>query len=164
LQTDRTEPTELAETAPAPTQRPPRPPAVGICNSRGLASHCESRTWVPLTARAVGSRAEEIVMELYYKDLISEEATLDKLVDDLALLVQGADEVAQAAGARVLSLPREEISTRLSRLKEGCRLARQDALACARATDRLFRRYPYSSLGIAFALGILVGTLANRRR
>ena len=103
-------------------------------------------------------------MELYYKDLISEDASLDKLVDDLVLLVQGADEVADAAGARIVGLPREEITTRLARLKEGCRQAKQDAMACARATDRLFRRYPYSSLGIAFAFGILAGALLTRRR
>jgi ElaB/YqjD/DUF883 family membrane-anchored ribosome-binding protein len=102
-------------------------------------------------------------MELYYKDLISEEASLDKLVDDLALLVQGADEVVEAAGGKVAGVPAQEISTRLARLKAGCRQAKQDAIACARATDRLFRRYPYSSLGFAFAFGLLVGALVKRR-
>ena len=103
-------------------------------------------------------------MELYYKDLISEEASLDKLVDDLMLLVQGADEVADAAGARIVGLPKEEITTRLAKLKESCRRAKQDAVACARATDKLFRHYPYSSLGIAFASGMLIGAMLNRRR
>jgi ElaB/YqjD/DUF883 family membrane-anchored ribosome-binding protein len=98
-------------------------------------------------------------MELYYKNLISEEGSLDKLVDDLMLLVQGADEVAAAAG-----MAKEEVTPRLARLKESCRRAKQDALACARATDQLCRRYPYSSVGVAFGLGILVGTLLTRRR
>jgi len=31
-------------------------------------------------------------MELYYKDLISEDASLEKLVDDLMLVVQGAND------------------------------------------------------------------------
>ena len=103
-------------------------------------------------------------MELYYKDLISEDASLDKLVDDLMLLVQGADEVAEAAGANVGDLQKAELTSRLARLKAGCLQAKRDALACARATDKLFRRYPYSSLGIAFAFGILVGAMVNRRR
>ena len=103
-------------------------------------------------------------MELYYKDLISEEASLVKLVDDLMLLVQGADEVADAAGGRIVGVPKEEITSRLAKLKESCRRARHDAVECARATDRLFRRYPYSSLGIAFAFGILIGAKLNRRR
>jgi ElaB/YqjD/DUF883 family membrane-anchored ribosome-binding protein len=103
-------------------------------------------------------------MELYYKDLISEEASLDQLVDDLMLLVQGADEVAEAAGSNIINLPKAEITSRLARLKAGCRQAKRDALACAQATDKLFRRYPYSSLGIAFAFGIIVGAVFNRRR
>jgi ElaB/YqjD/DUF883 family membrane-anchored ribosome-binding protein len=99
-------------------------------------------------------------MELYYKDLISKEASLDKLVDDLMFLVQGADEVAELAGVNLAAAPKEEISHRLVRLKESCRLIKQRAVA----TDKLFRQYPYSSLGFAFAAGILVGALLNRRR
>ena len=45
-------------------------------------------------------------MELYYKDLISEEASLERLVDDLMLVVQGADQFADASGA--LSGPKKE--------------------------------------------------------
>ena len=102
-------------------------------------------------------------MELYYKDLISEEGSLDKMVDELMLLVQGAEEAAGAAIAQGGSLKKEEITTRLARLKEGCRRATGHALAGARATDQLFRRYPYSSLGIAFAVGVLVGVALKRR-
>jgi ElaB/YqjD/DUF883 family membrane-anchored ribosome-binding protein len=97
-------------------------------------------------------------MELYYKDLISEEGSLDKMVDDLMLLVQGAEEVTGAGG-----LPKEEITTRLARLKAGCRRATEHAMAGAQTTDKLFRRYPYSAVGVAFALGVLVGVALKRR-
>jgi len=46
--------------------------------------------------------------ELYYKDLISEDASLEKLVDDLMLLVQGANELAEAAGAKLGPAEQEE--------------------------------------------------------
>ena len=59
-------------------------------------------------------------MELYYKDLISEEASLEKLVDDLMRVVQGVEELAQAAGANPAELGAEELTSRLSRLKESC--------------------------------------------
>jgi ElaB/YqjD/DUF883 family membrane-anchored ribosome-binding protein len=103
-------------------------------------------------------------MELYYKDLISEEASLEKLVDDLMLVVQGADEFVQAAGATLAGPQKEEITTRLHRLKEGCKRIESQAVASALAVDKVMRQYPYSSLGFAFALGLLAGRCLKRSR
>jgi ElaB/YqjD/DUF883 family membrane-anchored ribosome-binding protein len=102
-------------------------------------------------------------MELYYKDLISEEASLEKLVDDLMFLVQGANEFAAEAGAKLGSVPREELTNKLERLKSGCLRLKQQAIAGAVATDKMMRRYPYSSVGIGFGVGLLVGILIRRR-
>jgi len=98
-------------------------------------------------------------MEVYYKDLISEEASLEKLVDDLMRLVQGADEYAQVASAHLAEHKREEIRTRLARIKEHCQRLKYQAVAGAQATDKLLRQHPYASLGVAFALGFLAGAL-----
>jgi ElaB/YqjD/DUF883 family membrane-anchored ribosome-binding protein len=103
-------------------------------------------------------------MELYYKDLISKEASLDKLVDNLMLLVQGADEFAEAAGSKATPQTREEIRSRLERLKDGCRQIKEQTVAGARATDKLLRRYPYSSIGFAFAIGLLTSRLISSGR
>ena len=103
-------------------------------------------------------------MELYYKDLISEEASLEKLVDDLMLVVQGADEFARAAGVSLDPQPKAEITTRLERLRESCRRVKHQAIVGARATDKLMRQHPYSSLGLVFAAGVLAGLLLNGRR
>jgi ElaB/YqjD/DUF883 family membrane-anchored ribosome-binding protein len=103
-------------------------------------------------------------MELYYKDLISEEASLEKLVDDLMLVVQGADEFVQAAGAALGADQKQEITTRLQRLKESCHRIERHAVDRALAVDRVLRRYPYSSLGFAFAFGLLAGGCIRRRR
>jgi|SRR4051812_35732546 ElaB/YqjD/DUF883 family membrane-anchored ribosome-binding protein len=103
-------------------------------------------------------------MELYYKDLISEDASLEKLVDDLMLVVQGANEFAEAAGANLAQFKRDEIQTRLQRLKESCRKIKDQAMAGAVATDKVLREHPYSSLGFAFACGLLAGTLVTRKR
>jgi len=103
-------------------------------------------------------------MELYYKDLISEEASLEKLVDDLMLVVQGAEEFAQAAGASLPSARKFEITSRLARLKESCRRIRQHTVATAQAADKTLREYPYSALGFAFGLGLMLGALLHKRR
>jgi ElaB/YqjD/DUF883 family membrane-anchored ribosome-binding protein len=103
-------------------------------------------------------------MELYYKDLISKESSLEKLVDDLMLVVQGADELAQAAGTQLGETEKEELHTRLEQLKMGCERLQQHAVAGARAADRVMRRYPYSTAGFAFAAGLLVAWGLCRRR
>ncbi|MEY2429650.1 MAG: hypothetical protein QOJ40_2535 [Verrucomicrobiota bacterium] len=103
-------------------------------------------------------------MELYYKDLISEDASLENLVDNLTLIVQGADELARAAGLNSSDPRTAEIATRLQRLKTTCGRVRKQALAGAAATDKLLRRYPYSSLGFAFALGVIATVALMKRR
>src|SRR5947208_2040447 len=102
-------------------------------------------------------------MELYYKDLISEEASLEKLVDDLMLVVQGADAFAQAAGLKLADRPAAEIATRLERLKTSCQRVKKQAIASAMATDKLLRHHPYSSLGFAFGVGVLAAMLMTRK-
>jgi ElaB/YqjD/DUF883 family membrane-anchored ribosome-binding protein len=95
-------------------------------------------------------------MELYYKDLISKDASLDKLVEDLNRVVQGADEWAQKAGLDQKNPETREILSRLERLKENCRRVKEQAVAGAQATDKMMRRHPYSSAGIAFGLGLIL--------
>jgi ElaB/YqjD/DUF883 family membrane-anchored ribosome-binding protein len=105
----------------------------------------------------------ELLMELYYQDLISKDASLEKLVDDLVLVVQGADEFAEAAAANLKGLPKEEFAGRLARLKESCLRVKDQAVAGAVAADKVLRRYPYSSIGFAFGLGLLAAVLFCRR-
>jgi ElaB/YqjD/DUF883 family membrane-anchored ribosome-binding protein len=98
-------------------------------------------------------------MELYYKDLISEDASLEKLVDNLTLVVQGADEFAAAASAGLETERRREISSRLQRLKDACRRIEDRTIYTAQAAGKMVRRFPYSSAGFAFGLGLLIGAL-----
>ena len=103
-------------------------------------------------------------MELYYKDLISKDSSLDKLVDDLMLVVQGADELAQAAGTGLGESDKAEITSGLYRLKLGCQRLQARAISGAHAADKLMRRYPYSTAGFAFAVGLLAGQCFHRKR
>ena len=94
-------------------------------------------------------------MELYYKDLISEDASLEQLVEDLELVVRGANLAPE---------PRAEITTRLRRLKAGCRVLHGHAVAAGLATDRFVRKYPYSAVSLAFATGLVAASLLTRKR
>jgi ElaB/YqjD/DUF883 family membrane-anchored ribosome-binding protein len=102
-------------------------------------------------------------MEVYYKDLISEEASLEKLVDDLTLVVQGADAFVEEAAANLPGERRQEIAGRLARLKQSYRRVKDQTVAGAVAADKVLRRYPYYSLALAFGLGLLAGTLLSRK-
>ena len=103
-------------------------------------------------------------MELYYKDLISEDASLDKLVDDLMLVVQGASEIAQVAGSHLDPEQNAAIHSKIQAIKESCNRIKEHAVSGMRATDKLLRRYPYSSIGFAFGLGILTALGVQRAR
>ena len=99
-------------------------------------------------------------MELYFKDLISTEATLEKLVDDLALIVHGVDDLARAVGAQISEQSRQEVAGRLSRLKERCQNLSRQTVEVARRGDRFLRRNPHWFMGAAFGLGMVVGVKA----
>jgi len=85
-------------------------------------------------------------------------------VDDLMLVVQGTDDFVQAAGANLQGLPREEILSRLVRLKHACRRLQHQAGAKALRLDKLMRQYPYSVAGFAFAFGVLAGSFLKSGR
>ena len=103
-------------------------------------------------------------MEVYFKNFISEESSLEKLVDDLSSVVQGADEYASAIGTHLPEQAREEVATRLNRLKESCQRLKQQTIAGAHATDKMLRAHPYLSLTVIFAAGWLIGAKAGRKR
>lgn len=119
------------------------------------------------TARSVRDVAREGVngiMELYYKDLISADTSLEKLVDDLMFIVQGANELAEAAGATLTPTKRKAIRRRLDEIKQSCLRIRDQVVHGAHATDRLLHKHPYSTIGIAFAGGVLAGFLLKKVR
>lgn len=103
-------------------------------------------------------------MEVYFKDLISEDSSLEKLVDDLSRVVQGADDLAKAMGSEVPEQTRQEVVGQLNRLKAKCQRLKEQAVSGARATDKIVRANPYASLAVMFGLGLFIGCRVLRRR
>ena len=101
-------------------------------------------------------------MEVYFKELISKESSLNKLVEDLERVVQGADDFAQSLGDKLAEQP--EIADRLRRLKDGCQRINEEIVEGAHATDRFVRKNPYSCIGAAVLVGLLVGSHLSRRK
>jgi len=102
-------------------------------------------------------------MEVYFKELISKDASLEKLVDDLERVVQGADNFAKSIGVNLAEYPRTELAHRLRHLKESCQELNQEIRARAQATDRMVRKNVYSFIGAAALLGIFTGFKLGRK-
>ena len=94
----------------------------------------------------------------------------DKLVADMKVVIADAEELlkatASAAGDRVSAArTRMEDSLRTARVKlaEAQEVVVDKAKAAARATDDYVHDHPWQAIGIAAAVGVVVGLLMNRR-
>jgi ElaB/YqjD/DUF883 family membrane-anchored ribosome-binding protein len=103
-------------------------------------------------------------MEVYFKNLSSEEVSTEKLVEDLLMLVQDAEELVKATGANIAEASKQELMTALERVKSRAEQMKDRAVAGARATDRVIRDNPYRSLAVIFGVGMIAGMIVNRRR
>lgn len=102
-------------------------------------------------------------MEVYFDNLTAENASLEKLAEDVTLLLQDAEALVQASGGELSESSKVELENALERVKSRGQRIKQQALAGVRATDRVIRRYPYQSLSVVFGLGFLLGALLKRR-
>ena len=101
-------------------------------------------------------------MEVYFKELISKESSLNKLVDNLERVVQGADDLAQSLGTKLAEQP--EIAQSLQRLKDSCQRINDNIVEGAHATDRFVRRNPYPFIAGAALLGMFAAFQFSRRK
>lgn len=98
------------------------------------------------------------------------EITTDKLMEDLRLVVSDAEELLKAtagqAGEKVGNARvRAEDSIRAAKasLEEAGQLAAEHTREAARAADDYVRENPWTAVGIAAGVGILIGVLINRK-
>ena len=107
-------------------------------------------------------------MEEHYHNMTSTggDLTRERLVEDLRSLVRDAEELlksgAEEVGGKAAEL-RARLQTSLDKAKDTCRKLEGHAVESAKAADRVIRRHPYESMGIAFGVGVLLGVLINRR-
>jgi ElaB/YqjD/DUF883 family membrane-anchored ribosome-binding protein len=101
-------------------------------------------------------------METYFSNMTAGEGTKEKLVQDLMTLVNDAEALVKAAGGQLADKSKTELVTALDRVKNSCRKMQDHAVAGARSADRVIREHPYQSVGVAFAIGLLIGVLAMR--
>ena len=87
----------------------------------------------------------------------------DRLVKDLRGVVSDAENLVKAT-ANDLGDKAKDARAKLMATLESAKVTLQEkAVAGARATDKLVRDNPYQSLGISFALGLLLGVVVTRK-
>ena len=90
----------------------------------------------------------------------------EKLVADLKTVARDAEDLIKAtagAAAEKTKEARDRLVEALESAKDACRRLEENALDGAKATYKAIREHPYQSAGIAFAAGLLIGVLVNRR-
>lgn len=101
-------------------------------------------------------------MEVYFDNLTSDKVSVNKLVEDVSSLVRDAEELVQSTGDSVAASTKEKLEHTLERVRSRSERIREQAVASARATDKIIRLHPYQSLGVAFGAALLVGFLCGR--
>ena len=98
------------------------------------------------------------------------EITTDKLMEDLRLVVSDAEELLKATAG----LAGENVNNARARAEDSVRAARariadaghvvaEQTREAAKAADDYLRENPWAAVGIAAAVGIVIGVLINRK-
>lgn len=101
-------------------------------------------------------------MEVFFNNLGTDESVADKLLHDLSLAEEGAEELFKAAGDKLGRQTKEQFISRIEQVKAACRDLQSKAVNGAKAADRAIRKHPYSVAGVAFGIGLIIGAIVWR--
>lgn len=91
---------------------------------------------------------------------------MDRLLSDLRSVIRDGQEVLKS-GTEDLSDRGKEARARLEealhRARASCEQYEDRAAEKVRMADETIREHPYTSIGIAFGVGVFLGVLINRR-
>ncbi len=94
-------------------------------------------------------------------------APKDKLVADLKKVMADVDELMRSVGSQAGGELQEHLGARLKDVRRQVEELEQDvveqARAAARVTNEYVREHPWTSVGIAACVGMVIGALLARR-
>jgi ElaB/YqjD/DUF883 family membrane-anchored ribosome-binding protein len=85
--------------------------------------------------------------------------TTERVADDTQALLAATADIVEDKVVQA----RNRLSAAIETAREKCALASKNAVESAKAADKAIRDKPYQAMGIAFAVGTLVGILLMRR-
>ena len=94
------------------------------------------------------------------------DVTLRKLVDDFKVVCQDAEALARVTAGDLGDKVREarnRLNSSLESARHNFEHLQAQAAEKAKQADEVIRTHPYESVGIAFGVGVLLGTVLGRR-
>ena len=98
------------------------------------------------------------------------EVTTDKLMEDLRLVVSDAEELLKATAGltgenvnKARARAEDSIRAAKARIADAGHVAAEHTREAAKAADDYVRENPWTAVGIAAGVGILIGVLINRK-
>jgi ElaB/YqjD/DUF883 family membrane-anchored ribosome-binding protein len=113
-------------------------------------------------------KMKDLIMETHFPfaERTDMDMSRERLVADLKTVIHDIEELIKAAASEMggkMPEVRLRLEELLARAKVTTRALENRATAGAEVADHVIRTHPYESLGIALALGLLVGVLVGRR-
>jgi ElaB/YqjD/DUF883 family membrane-anchored ribosome-binding protein len=109
-------------------------------------------------------------MKKFMESTMKTEVTTDKLLEDLRLVVSDAEELLKAtagqAGETVYKARARAVDSVLAasaRIADAGHLAIEQTREAAKAADDYLRENPWTAVGIAAVVGVVIGVLINRK-
>jgi|SRR5690348_6856611 ElaB/YqjD/DUF883 family membrane-anchored ribosome-binding protein len=97
---------------------------------------------------------------------MNSELNTDQMLQDLKAVARDAEDLVKATAGEVSERVREaraRLADALESAKQSCARLGPKAIEGAKATDRAIREHPYESMGVAFAVGVLLGVIVSRK-
>jgi ElaB/YqjD/DUF883 family membrane-anchored ribosome-binding protein len=113
-----------------------------------------------------GPKMETLTVLNTPRQRMSMEGSADKLLRDVRVVVQNAEDLIKSTAGDIEEKTREaraNLAGALVVAKDSLNQAEETAAEGVRAADAWVRSYPYPSLAVAFVVGLVVGALAARR-
>src|SRR5688572_11548708 len=100
------------------------------------------------------------------RNVMNNRVNTDALVSDLKTVVPDTEQllaaVADATGEKAETL-RQRLSESLAAARQTCCKLEDKTREGLEATDKVIRTHPYQSMGVALAVGVVIGALVARK-
>ncbi len=90
---------------------------------------------------------------------MSTQVNTEQIVKDLKAVARDGEDLVKVAAGEVS----EKARNARVRLATAMESGKEKAIEGAKATDKVVHEHPYASIGIAFAVGVMLGVLLARR-
>jgi ElaB/YqjD/DUF883 family membrane-anchored ribosome-binding protein len=102
-------------------------------------------------------------MEAEGEDIMNSRSEVCDLASDLKKVITDSEQaLAAAAGEKVEAL-KAELTGLVENAREVCGKLEKQTKQCVAAADNTIRDHPYQSIGVAAAVGLIIGVLIARK-